>query len=275
MDAKDNNNDLIIINKKTNKLAYFSNGEMIKTFSVATGKKKQLTPEGTFKIANKIKNRPYYKDKIPGGDPHNPLGDRWLGLDVNGTKGTTYAIHGNNNERSIGKYVSAGCIRMKNDEIHWLFSQVKINTDVIITNSTLTLEHIAANHGYQIGQMKFEGKLLVNGVRKELDSDLLLSNSQVFIPLRECFEILGAKVEWSQLTGIVTATIGNRIITHKPLTSKAAVNGVSIAITTSRLQDDKVMLPLRNIAEITGYKVIWDAKGKTIQISDHGDEEVN
>ena len=119
--AQASKNELIIVNKQTNQLAFFANGELVKTFSVATGRTSDLTPEGSFKIVNKIKNRPYYKDHIPGGDPKNPLGDRWLGLEVNGTEGTTYAIHGNNNSRSIGKYVSAGCIRMKNDEIHWLF----------------------------------------------------------------------------------------------------------------------------------------------------------
>lgn len=58
--------DLIIVNKKTNKLAYFSDGKLVKTFPVATGKSKELTPEGSFKMVVKVKNRPYYKEKIPG-----------------------------------------------------------------------------------------------------------------------------------------------------------------------------------------------------------------
>jgi lipoprotein-anchoring transpeptidase ErfK/SrfK len=101
---------LIIVNKETNELAYFKNGLLERTFPVGTGEKPEYTPEGTFSIVNKIKNRPYYTDNIPGGDPRNPLGDRWLGLDANGTYGTTYAIHGNNNPDSIGNYVSAGCM---------------------------------------------------------------------------------------------------------------------------------------------------------------------
>ncbi|MED4267070.1 L,D-transpeptidase [Priestia megaterium] len=56
---------------------------------------------------NKIKNRPYYTGHIPGGNPRNPLGKRWLGLNANGTYGgDTYGIHDNNNESSSGKYVS-------------------------------------------------------------------------------------------------------------------------------------------------------------------------
>ena len=124
----------IIIDKSLNQLTYFEKGKAVKTFSVATGKKPSYTPEGLFKINEKIKNRPYYKGKIKGGDPRNPLGDRWLGLEIiiNGKQRYGYAIHGNNDAKSIGKYVSAGCIRMHNKEIHWLYGQVSKNTPVLI-----------------------------------------------------------------------------------------------------------------------------------------------
>ena len=111
----------LIINSKKNKLGYFEDGVLVKEFSVATGKSSTPTPQGKFKIVNKIKNRPYYSGGIAGGSPNNPLGDRWLGLNVGVTYGTTYAIHGNNNACSIGKHVSGGCIRMHNSEIRWLF----------------------------------------------------------------------------------------------------------------------------------------------------------
>ncbi|GAE34499.1 triple tyrosine motif-containing protein [Halalkalibacter akibai] len=144
-------NQLIIINKASNQLAYYNNGKIVKTFKVATGRQSGYTPEGTFKIVNKIKNRPYYKANIAGGATNNPLGDRWLGLNARGTNGTTYAIHGNNNANSIGTYASAGCVRMHNDEIRWLFDQVPVNTTVIITNTSKTFDSIAASHGYNVG----------------------------------------------------------------------------------------------------------------------------
>jgi len=105
--SKPANQDLIIINKYYNKLAYFHNGYIEIVDPVATGKTWDKTPVGFFKVVNKIKNRPYYTGHIPGGDPRNPLGKRWLGLNANGTYGgDTYGIHDNNNESSIGKYVS-------------------------------------------------------------------------------------------------------------------------------------------------------------------------
>lgn len=124
----------IVIDKSTNKLTYYEKGKAIKTFSVATGKKPSYTPEGLFQIHEKIKNRPYYKEKIKGGDPKNPLGDRWLGLEVkkNGQTSYAYGIHGTNDESSIGKYVSAGCIRMHNKDVRWLYDKIKVNTMVLI-----------------------------------------------------------------------------------------------------------------------------------------------
>ncbi|NHC42785.1 L,D-transpeptidase family protein [Bacillus sp. MM2020_1] len=135
---------LIIVNKKINKLAFYENGKLVKTYSVATGRTSRLTPEGTFYIREKIKNRPYYKHNIPGGDPRNPLGKRWLGLSKQEDGGYPYAIHGNANESSIGKYISGGCIRMHNNEVIQLFSKVNIGAKVVITTSKKTFNQLAA-----------------------------------------------------------------------------------------------------------------------------------
>ena len=122
----------IVITKKTNKLVVYQDKKVIKTFSVATGKNSSLTPEGTFKIVNKI-DEPWYSPKgIPGGDPKNPFGSHWLGLDVSGTKGTKYGIHGTNDPSSIGGYVSLGCIRLKNTDVKWLYNNIPLQTTVTI-----------------------------------------------------------------------------------------------------------------------------------------------
>ncbi|WNF37944.1 L,D-transpeptidase family protein [Bacillaceae bacterium IKA-2] len=140
----------IIINKASNELAYYENNKLNRIFRVATGKSPSLTPEGNFKIVNKIVDRPYFKDNIPGGDPSNPLGSRWLGLNARDTWGTTYAIHGNNNPASIGNYVSLGCIRMQNDEVKWLFDKVKVDTPVIIVTASSSFDSIAKANGHTV-----------------------------------------------------------------------------------------------------------------------------
>lgn len=143
-------NHLIIINSKKNTMGYYVNNVLVKNFKVSTGTSKTPTPQGKTKIVNKIKNRPYYTGGIPGGSPNNPLGDRWLGLNLNGTYGTTYAIHGNNNENSIGKNITGGCVRMYNKEVRWLFDQVPVGTDVIIKNTDQSNIQIAASYGITV-----------------------------------------------------------------------------------------------------------------------------
>ncbi len=55
-----NRQELIIINKMNNKLAYINSQNKMYTFTISTGKTKDLTPVGEYRIVNKIINRPYY-----------------------------------------------------------------------------------------------------------------------------------------------------------------------------------------------------------------------
>jgi lipoprotein-anchoring transpeptidase ErfK/SrfK len=64
---------------------------------------------------------------IPGGDPRNPMGAAALTM-----RGGEYAIHGTNNPRSIGGFVSHGCIRMYNRDIRHLYRLVGVGTPVIV-----------------------------------------------------------------------------------------------------------------------------------------------
>ncbi len=199
--TKSSKGQYLIINSKKNKLGYFKDGVLVKEFSVATGKSSTPTPQGKFKIVNKIKNRPYYSGGIPGGSPKNPLGDRWLGLHVGATYGTTYAIHGNNNASSIGKHVSGGCIRMHNSEIRWLFEQVNVGSYAIIDYSDKTFVQIAAKYGINLGNPSSESQNIKNlkNAYKEFSSyngiDLLNKNS-IITNINDVESILSSKYNY-------------------------------------------------------------------------------
>jgi lipoprotein-anchoring transpeptidase ErfK/SrfK len=120
------------INKATHRLHVYLNDHIIYSFAVATGRSKGHTPEGTFKIVSKIENPWYVPKNIEGGSPRNPLGTRWMGLNVPGTNGYKYGIHGTNNPASIGHSVSGGCIRMYNQDAEWLYEHIPLNTYVRI-----------------------------------------------------------------------------------------------------------------------------------------------
>ena len=66
---------------------------------------------------------------IPGGSPQNPMGIAAMTL----SGGGQYAIHGTNNEGSIGHFVSHGCIRMHNGDIMDLYNRTSLGTRVVVT----------------------------------------------------------------------------------------------------------------------------------------------
>ena len=82
-------------------------------------------------IARKPQQNGKYKDGMPGG-PRNPLGARALYLyDARGND-TAIRIHGTTEPGSIGRAVSNGCIRMRNEAVMALFEQVPIGTPVYV-----------------------------------------------------------------------------------------------------------------------------------------------
>ncbi|MCX5496175.1 L,D-transpeptidase [Kaistia dalseonensis] len=74
------------------------------------------------------RDRPGIPDVIPSGSPQNPMGAAAMTL-----SGGSYAIHGTNAPKSIGGFVSYGCIRMYNDDILDLFDRVALGSTVIVT----------------------------------------------------------------------------------------------------------------------------------------------
>lgn len=64
---------------------------------------------------------------IEGGSPRNPMGVAALTM-----RNGEYAIHGTNNPKSVGGFVSHGCIRMYNKDITKLFAMVSVGTPVIV-----------------------------------------------------------------------------------------------------------------------------------------------
>jgi lipoprotein-anchoring transpeptidase ErfK/SrfK len=75
-----------------------------------------------------MRDHPRMQRLIPGGAPNNPMGVAALTL-----SGGEYAIHGTNNPKSIGGFVSYGCIRMYNQDIVDLYGRVRVGTPVVVS----------------------------------------------------------------------------------------------------------------------------------------------
>ncbi|KMK76665.1 L,D-transpeptidase [Alkalihalobacillus pseudalcaliphilus] len=137
----------LIIDTAKNELAFINEGKIQSIHDVASGHIVNATPLGEFTIVVKAENPYYRKLDIEGGSPNNPLGTRWIGFDAKGTDGRIYGIHGTNHPEKIGQYVTAGCVRLPNEEIEALFEEIPIGTKVLITNQNLDFTELAKQAG--------------------------------------------------------------------------------------------------------------------------------
>lgn len=71
-----------------------------------------------------------YADGVDGG-PGNPMGARALYMHQNGVD-TYYRVHGTNDPSSIGRSVSAGCIRLLNQDIIDLHDRVQPGAKMVV-----------------------------------------------------------------------------------------------------------------------------------------------
>lgn len=133
----------VVINIPAYTLYVYKDGVPIRKYPIGVGKTVTPSALGEAKIINKVKNPTYYPPKwypkgqkpIPPG-PDNPVGTRWLGLNLDG-----YGIHGTNNPSSIGKAVSHGCVRLRNEDVEDLADLVSIGTNVLFVYETVIAWH--------------------------------------------------------------------------------------------------------------------------------------
>jgi lipoprotein-anchoring transpeptidase ErfK/SrfK len=103
-------------------------GYYVRAYTIGIGKD-GATPLGKFSVLNKV-THPQYTDPeghvIEGGDPNNPLGERWLDL------GKGYGIHGTIAPNSIGKAESRGCIRLRNEDVEEVYDMLAVGSEITI-----------------------------------------------------------------------------------------------------------------------------------------------
>lgn len=96
-------------------------------FPVGVGRKNR-TPNGSFIINHRLRHPKWYGPDgrvFAYGDKENPLGDYFLKLrqvEPHGMKKDQgYGIHGSADDTSVGRSLSNGCIRMRNQDVEILY----------------------------------------------------------------------------------------------------------------------------------------------------------
>ena len=244
----------IIINKTTNQLHFLQDGDVVRTFPVATGRHPTYTPEGNFSVVVKLVNPYYTKLGIPGGSPRNPLGVRWLGLSIGG--GGVYGVHGTNNPSSIGTYASAGCIRMHNRDVIWLYQHTPVGTPVQIITAQAVTKPVPQPEPVTV---------VFGEHRAAINNPVNNGDGQPLLPLRNVFELLGYGVTWDAGTSRVNLRRGTQIITVDYLTRQVTTGGAVSEGLEIKIIGGTAYGPISLWQKtLTNIDVRWDQETRTL-----------
>lgn len=119
----------VIVSKM--KLYAYLQDTVFAEFDVGLGKNDN-TPLGRWLVVDRVR-KPVYCDPETNktyapNDPDNPTGGYWIrlkGIDGDALGKTGFGIHGTNEPESIGKFMSKGCIRLRNEDMSLLFDLPK------------------------------------------------------------------------------------------------------------------------------------------------------
>ena len=116
--------------------AFFLMGDrIVGGWAVGVGRQGKETQVGTYRVGDKRRDPMWFpagKDPVPFGDPRNPLGSRWIGLEHLDGRPSHLGFHGTNEPESVGKDASEGCLRMLQADVEELFEILPAGVRVVI-----------------------------------------------------------------------------------------------------------------------------------------------
>jgi len=121
---------LLTVDLAARELTLWVDGEMDRVIEAAVGSAENPTPTGSFFVVDKL-------DTANGGGAYGPYA---FGLSAHSDTLTEFAggdgqigIHGTNDPSSLGQAVSHGCVRLPNDSISLLATELPLGTPVVIS----------------------------------------------------------------------------------------------------------------------------------------------
>ena len=119
-----------VVASKADKTLYAYNGDkLVATYPTTIGSDSTPSPQGSFKIVNKVK-LPWYKATVGEGaqkkvhmlppGPNSPVGVVWMGLSK-----PSYGLHGSPKPEGISRQASAGCVRLTNWDVLEVYANIE------------------------------------------------------------------------------------------------------------------------------------------------------
>lgn len=126
----------VVANKADKTLYAYNDDKLVATYPTTVGSDATPSPQGTFKIINKVK-MPWYKATVGDGadkkvfmlppGPNNPVGVVWMGLSK-----PSYGLHGSPKPEGISRQASAGCVRLTNWDVLEVYANIENGATVVL-----------------------------------------------------------------------------------------------------------------------------------------------
>ncbi len=124
----------VLIERGSHTLKLFLGPVLLRIYPVGLGAEGQETPVATFKVTKRLKNPAWTNPRtgafFPPGAPGNALGGYFIGLAEPSGSIKGYGIHGTDDQGSIGRNESMGCIRLRKGDIAELFELIALGVRV-------------------------------------------------------------------------------------------------------------------------------------------------
>lgn len=123
----------VVLSLEERRVSLYRGQMLVSSYPVAVGTDETPTPLGEFAVSQMLVNpkwRSPWTGEIHEPGPDSALGLRWIEF-ATSAEGS-FGFHGTPTLESIGKAASNGCVRMRNEDVVALFSQVDIGTPVIV-----------------------------------------------------------------------------------------------------------------------------------------------
>ena len=126
----------VVANKADQTLYAYNGDKLVATYPTTVGSDSTPSPQGTFKIINKVK-MPWYRATVGEGSqkqihmlppgPNNPVGVVWMGLSK-----PSYGLHGSPKPEGISRQASAGCVRLTNWDVLEVYANIENGATVVL-----------------------------------------------------------------------------------------------------------------------------------------------
>ena len=115
--------------------------------------------------------------------------------------------------------------------------------------------------------------IIVNGIARVFDQPPLIVNGRLLVPFRTIFSALGAIVDWDHDTQTATAVREDVTITLRSSSYVMRKNGEEIPLDVAAvIEGDRILVPLRAIAESLGAEVDWDYERGIVTVTEPWNE---